>query len=275
MQNPENYFTEKAFSLPDRDADEVSPAERAFLEKYMGMGAANIATLPAAELSREKEEKRPLENAANVEQKKDTKVFLDSTEVSKEAESLQTKKSKGVEKNTAGAAQKQNAKILSAKAEEKEIGKTPDKDLSRQPYVQLVEFTVNSKSYSIPIILVQEVIRYTPPTRLPVSPYFMTGIINLRGKVTPVIDLGSLLCGDCSEAPKKAIMICQYEGLQLGLLIDQVNTMYTVDQSKLEWGVDQYLSGSTDLIEGLIKADGGELVGIISISKVVSILLKK
>ncbi len=55
---------------------------------------------------------------------------------------------------------------------------------------QLVVFRLGSEEYAVTIAQVKEIIRYGGATRLPNTPEHLEGIINLRGKVIPVVDLG-------------------------------------------------------------------------------------
>lgn len=65
--------------------------------------------------------------------------------------------------------------------------------LREEPQVQLVGFNMDSQLFTIPTMLVQEVIRTMEPSRLPMTPSYVSGIINLRGRVTPMIRLRDLL----------------------------------------------------------------------------------
>ena len=57
--------------------------------------------------------------------------------------------------------------------------------------LQLVSFVVGTEEYAIPILRVQEINRMMQITRVPQSPEFVEGVINLRGKIIPVVDLRS------------------------------------------------------------------------------------
>eukprot|EP00831_Metopus_contortus_P032737 TRINITY_DN26389_c0_g1_i1.p6 TRINITY_DN26389_c0_g1~~TRINITY_DN26389_c0_g1_i1.p6 ORF type:complete len:116 (-),score=29.22 TRINITY_DN26389_c0_g1_i1:414-761(-) len=102
----------------------------------------------------------------------------------------------------------------------------------------------------------------------------MAGIVNLRGRVTPLVKLNSLIGAQGAEDGGGFIVVCRRKGLQLGLMIDKVKTMYRVPQSDLEWGVEQHLGGSVEFVAGLMKAQGGALVGIISVDRIVEKVLK-
>ena len=58
---------------------------------------------------------------------------------------------------------------------------------------QLVVFSLAEEEYGIPITLVQEIIRYSAPRPIPGSPFHVEGVINLRGRIIPVVDLRARL----------------------------------------------------------------------------------
>ena len=55
---------------------------------------------------------------------------------------------------------------------------------------QVALFVLGGETYGLDIEVVHEIIRMQPITRVPKAPYFVEGVINLRGKVTPVVDMG-------------------------------------------------------------------------------------
>ena len=138
--------------------------------------------------------------------------------------------------------------------------------------VQLVSFYLGNQEFALPITAIQEVNRYIEPTRLPSAPPFMEGIINLRGRVTPLLHLRSMLRVGADEADDRFIIVCRHKGLQIGLIITAVHTMYRAPQSDLEWNIEASVGISADFQCGLMKKDG-KLVNILSIDKIVDRVL--
>ena len=62
--------------------------------------------------------------------------------------------------------------------------------------VQMVSFYVREQVFLLPVSVIVEVLRYLPLTRLPMAPPFIAGVVNLRGKVTPLLHLDALLTTD-------------------------------------------------------------------------------
>ncbi|NDV25496.1 chemotaxis protein CheW [Desulfovibrio sp. JC010] len=147
-----------------------------------------------------------------------------------------------------------------------------EEKLKDEDEVQLVSFVVGDREYGLPIMVIQEVVRKIPVTLLPAAPRFMQGIINLRGRVTPVLDLRHLL-HDGMGIQDKFVVICRHKGLQIGLAISAVRTMYRADGKDMVWGVESEVGVSSDFLLGLYK-NGEKLVNVLSVDRLVEQILK-
>lgn len=145
--------------------------------------------------------------------------------------------------------------------------------LKRESETQMVGFFIGDQEFVIPTFTVQEVIRYKEPARLPMAPPHVSGIINLRGRVTPVMILRDLLAVHNKSRPisEGAYIICRRQGLQIGLHVEKVHTMYRAKLNDLEWSVE--FNADSDFVCGLMKHDG-DLLGIVSVDKIVKFVLK-
>lgn len=222
-KSPEEYFQEQNFSTdvpPDAKPGEFTDAERAFMEKYMGVDASS--TLKAIGID------APLSGA-----------------------------SRGGE----GAPEPQEEALEDV--------------LRRTPELLMVGFFLGRQEFVVPTLAVQEVIRSSAPARLPAAPAFVAGVINLRGKVTPLIRLRDMLDTASDQGNENQfIIVCRRRGLQFGLMIDRVHTMYRVPQSDIDWGVETHLGSNMDLISGLLKLRD-DLVGIVSVDKIVEVVVQR
>ncbi|NDV22501.1 chemotaxis protein CheW [Desulfovibrio sp. JC022] len=147
-----------------------------------------------------------------------------------------------------------------------------EEKLKDEDEIQLVSFVVGDREYGLPIMVIQEVVRKVPVTLLPAAPRFMQGIINLRGRVTPVLDLRFLL-HDGMGIHDKFVVICRHKGLQIGLAISAVRTMYRADSKDMVWGVESEVGVSSDFLLGLYK-NGEKLVNVLSVDRLVEQILK-
>ena len=92
-----------------------------------------------------------------------------------------------------------------------------------QDELQLVSFEVGGEEFGLDIVRVQEIIRMHPITRVPNSPSFVEGVINLRGKVIPVLSLRKRF-GLAEHAPDREtrIVIVNISESVLGFVVDRV-----------------------------------------------------
>lgn len=141
--------------------------------------------------------------------------------------------------------------------------------------VQLVSFAVNGREFALPIMVIQEVIKFVPPTKLPAAPSFIAGIINLRGKVTPLLRVRALMGLKTEQAAEdRFIVVCRHKGLQIGLMIQSVATMYRARNEDVDWGVAVHFGDSAEFLMGLLK-NGEKLVSILSIDSLVEGVLRR
>jgi purine-binding chemotaxis protein CheW len=99
-------------------------------------------------------------------------------------------------------------------------------------------FVLNRESYGMPVLKAREIIRPSSITAVPRVPAHVLGVINLRGRIIPVIDLCSLLgCPHAASTENTCIVVVQVNGVgnlgvQFGLLVDAVEevTHFAADQ---------------------------------------------
>lgn len=160
-------------------------------------------------------------------------------------------------------------------AEAASAGESLDAIIRDEPELQMVAFFLGNQEYTVPTLAVQEVIKFSQPTKLPAAPAYVAGIINLRGRVTPLVRLRDLLEIPATESSTDHfIVVCRRRGLQLGLMIERVHTMYRVPQERIDWAVESHLGINVDYISGLLKADD-RLVGIVSVDRIVDTVLQR
>ena len=139
--------------------------------------------------------------------------------------------------------------------------------------LQLVGFYVGSQLYALPTLAIQEVIRKQPISQLPMAPFFVSGVINLRGRITPLVRLRALLDMPVANADgERFTIICRCRGLQFGMQIDQLQTMYRVTQEDLNWNAEANVGANVEFITGLFEVDD-KLIPIISIERLVDKVL--
>jgi len=88
---------------------------------------------------------------------------------------------------------------------------------------QLVSFRVGGEEFALEIERVQEIIRHQHLTRVPNSPSFVEGVINLRGKVIPVVALRKRFGMDCKPQERDTrIVVLEVRDMVIGIIVDSV-----------------------------------------------------
>jgi len=121
---------------------------------------------------------------------------------------------------------------------------------------QLVVFSLGAEEYGLPITAVQEIIRYTKPRTIPSAPPSVRGVINLRGKIIPVVDLKSRLQLHGGDAEESKIVIVEAGAVTAGLIVDDVDEVLAVDEGSLE----QAPTGDVGYISAVAKVGDRLLV---------------
>ncbi len=125
---------------------------------------------------------------------------------------------------------------------------------------QLVVFQLGAELYGVDIARVHEIIRLQSITRVPRAPSFVEGVINLRGKVIPVVDLRRRFGLPTSEHTRATRTVVVEIGDQVvGIIVDSVSEVLRVSTSTIEppspvvAGIDsEYLQGIAKLPERLV-----------------------
>lgn len=101
--------------------------------------------------------------------------------------------------------------------------------------IQLVTFKIGDEEFGVDILKVQEIIRMMPITKVPNAPAFVEGVINLRGKVIPVIDMRKRF-GMAASAhnDQTRIEVMDLQGQVVGFVVDAVSEVLRIKESTVE-----------------------------------------
>lgn len=114
-------------------------------------------------------------------------------------------------------------------------------------------FVSDGLLFGVPAEAVVEIITGHAITKLPLVPSYISGIINLRGQILPIVDIRRLL--DQEECQSDCMMILQSDGTQVGILVDRVQKMVDIDTSTLLPVPPQ---SSRDLVCGMCSLEDGQ-----------------
>lgn len=122
--------------------------------------------------------------------------------------------------------------------------------------LQLVTFTLGNEEYAVDILKVQEINRMTEIAKVPNSPAYVEGVINLRGRVIPVVSLRSRFgLGDKDNDERSRIMIMDIQGITLGIVVDSVSEVLRIPSNTVEPAPNMASEIGTEFIRGIAKLD--------------------
>ena len=135
---------------------------------------------------------------------------------------------------------------------------------------QVVRFMVGKESFGVDIGMIQEIVTLPDITRVPDTPEFMEGIINLRGKIISVIDLRKKLGSNGSGDKKKnRILVTQIDGRVVGLIVDEVSEVLRLNPDNIEPPPEMVDSVGVEYITGIGKLED-RIIILLDLAKVLS-----
>jgi len=139
---------------------------------------------------------------------------------------------------------------------------------------QYLTFKLGDEVFATDVAKVREVLDFTTITKIPRTPDFMSGVINLRGSVVPVIGLRLILGMPCIEKTVDTCVIIAEvqmdgESLHLGMLADSVQEVIDIDPSQIDPPPKLGSMLDTDFIRGMGKREEGFFI-ILNIDRVLS-----
>jgi purine-binding chemotaxis protein CheW len=140
---------------------------------------------------------------------------------------------------------------------------------------QFLTFQLAGEVYAIDILHIREIIEYGNLTPVPLVPDFIAGVINLRGSVVPVIDLGARFGNSATQITKRtSIVIIEIADgdkmLEIGITVDLVNEVLDIKRSDIEPAPSFGASIRTDFISGMGKVNGRFMI-LLDVDRVLSI----
>ena len=135
-------------------------------------------------------------------------------------------------------------------------------------------FSIAGEEYGIGILKIKEIIGMMPITLVPQTPEHVKGVINLRGKVIPVVDLRLRFKMESIEYGERTCIIVveiatQAETVQIGIVVDSVSEVLNIKGEDIENTPTFGTKLNTDYILGMAKVQGGVKI-LLDIDKVLS-----
>lgn len=149
-------------------------------------------------------------------------------------------------------------------------------DIHNHNSVKYLNFNVNGEVYGSEIDRIKEIIEYGNITRVPLTPKYLRGVINLRGNVVPVVDLATRLGKNINQITKKTCIIIvemksnDDEVIDIGFVVDEVDQVMDIPESQITAAPQFGTDIRADFISGMGKLKGNFVV-LLQIEEVLSI----
>lgn len=128
--------------------------------------------------------------------------------------------------------------------------------------VDILEFDLGGESYAMDIQIAREIVEMLPITPIPRAPIHVTGLLNLRGEITTIINIHQLLGITPSvtrEEQKIMVLIPDvFDNTSVGIIVDEVHSVLTVEEDAIDTNIQGMDSDLSQYVQGIIKLSRDE-----------------
>lgn len=136
-------------------------------------------------------------------------------------------------------------------------------------HVNLACFEVKGRPYALDVSHVREIVRSQEITPLPLAPDLIEGVIDLRGVVIPVIDLGRLLGYDrIEETSLSRVVVLDFDSLVLGLAVEAATDVLSLDAIALEDVPQLAAHSGYDVVRHVVRRPDSAPVMVLSLEQI-------
>lgn len=135
---------------------------------------------------------------------------------------------------------------------------------------QFVIFKLGEQNYCVDIMNVGGITEYKGATKVPEAPYFVEGVINLRGSIIPIINLKKRFgIPEARPAEDCRVVLFNLNGTELGFLVDEANQVIKIDSENIDPTPDILKGADKDYIDGVGKVNQS-IVIVLDLAKVLT-----
>lgn len=128
-----------------------------------------------------------------------------------------------------------------------------NEEASSTTNLQFITFRIGKEEYGVDIMSVREIKGWAPATRLPNSPHYVRGVMNLRGLMVPIYDLRARFGGGETEITRTHVIIIVKVGERVfGVLVDGVSDILTVPEDQIKPAPEMDNTVDSEYLRGLI-----------------------
>ncbi len=136
--------------------------------------------------------------------------------------------------------------------------------------IQLASFELGGRTLGIDVRQIREIVRDQPTTPLPRAPGLVEGVVDLRGRIVPVVDLGRALEGKPVErSPASRLVVVETEGLTLGLRVSGAADVLTLPSASVEAPPDLVTRAGRQAVRAVVRREGEPPLLVLSLEDLV------
>jgi purine-binding chemotaxis protein CheW len=134
--------------------------------------------------------------------------------------------------------------------------------------LQIVGFRIGRETFGLPIAIVREIVRVPEITSVPNAPEYIEGVINLRGRIIPVVDLRKRFGQEATALNKKSrVVVVDLDSRFVGLIVNSASEVLRLPPSEIEQPHNVFQEGELDYITGVGKLNG-RLVILLDLNRI-------
>lgn len=147
---------------------------------------------------------------------------------------------------------------------------TQDFNIAGATTREMLAFLIGRQEFCVDVLCVREIRGWTPAIALPHAHDYMRGVVNLRGAVLPIIDLGARLGFPKIEPTDRHVIIVSEIGPHVvGLLVDAVTGLLNVSRDNVQPAPDMATDTTKGHVEDLLAIDG-RMISLLSLRQIIS-----
>jgi purine-binding chemotaxis protein CheW len=133
-------------------------------------------------------------------------------------------------------------------------------------------FNIDNASFGIDANLVQEVVQVKKNSPVHHAPHYIRGVMNLRGRVVTIVDLGEKLSfGEIPRNDENRILIVEWKQEYVGLLVEKITEVVQIEKSLIREPPGNVHGVQASLIAGVFQNATGFLVGLLNTNKILEV----
>jgi len=137
--------------------------------------------------------------------------------------------------------------------------------------MQTVIFSLNDELFGVDTSQVQEIVKYQEIVKVPQMPDFVDGLLNLRGKVVPVVNLNKRFeLGETDIGKKTKIIITKIDENLAGFIVNDVSEIIKLSEEDIEMPPEIIHKTGNSYLQGVGKKDG-KLISILDLSRILNV----